>query len=484
MLMKNIITNNHFIIFGVIFSLLFGILLRFYNVNYEDLWFDELVSFWVSDPDILLAESFERNNSSEGTPFFFNFILKFFHKIFGYEPYVGRYLSATLGVLCIFSISYLAKIIKNDNSYILVMFLISLNVFLIKYSQELRVYSLMLFLNSLTLIHFIKITNHLDENKKVMANYFLFIFFQSCAVLSHPFSLIVFFSLILYLIIKLIFQKKSYKYLNYSILILLLFLLIYIPFYVVNTEPYPTWVKHHDPGFYTNYYFSKFFGSRLLGLIHLIILFFLMFKFRKKIIRDMKIETLLILIIFLSYFLPIIFGYMHEPILAPRYIIFVIMPIILLLCILIFELKNEILKFFFISLIVLTTIGNQITESNVQQFFKERPHYKSEFSKSLNEINKSDYKKFAINMGFAESNTKPYNQAIENYLNKLIEQKDLKNTFIKDISLNDQKNAHIWIICLEDLVTSNCDNFDIIKKYDILEKKFVNNVQLRLIKIL
>ena len=29
-----------------------GSILRGYNINFNDLWSDEMVSFWVSDPDI------------------------------------------------------------------------------------------------------------------------------------------------------------------------------------------------------------------------------------------------------------------------------------------------------------------------------------------------------------------------------------------------------------------------------------------------
>ena len=146
------LNKNYLVYFSIVCTILVGIIIRLYNLNFENLWFDEIVSFWISDPNITFLESYKRNNIAEGTPFLFNFILKINHQIFGYYPDVGRYLSCSFGILSIFSTAYLAKTIKNNNAYLLVLVLISLNVFLIKYSQELRVYSIVFFLCSLFIL--------------------------------------------------------------------------------------------------------------------------------------------------------------------------------------------------------------------------------------------------------------------------------------------------------------------------------------------
>ena len=142
------LNNKNLIIYFSFFFILVGVFLRFYNLNYENLWFDEIVSYWIADPKISFFESYQRNNIGEGTPFLFNFLIKILHIIFGYSPNVGRYLSCTVSALSIISIVFLMKTIKNNSSTLLIIFLVSLNIFLIKYSQELRVYSLVLFLSS------------------------------------------------------------------------------------------------------------------------------------------------------------------------------------------------------------------------------------------------------------------------------------------------------------------------------------------------
>ena len=60
--------------FFLIFILV-GIVLRFYNLNYDNLWFDEIASFWVSEPSINFSESISRNIQIEGSLFIYNFMV-------------------------------------------------------------------------------------------------------------------------------------------------------------------------------------------------------------------------------------------------------------------------------------------------------------------------------------------------------------------------------------------------------------------------
>ena len=146
------INLNKIINFFLFVSILIGILFRIYNINYDDLWFDEIATFWVTDPSITLPEMFERNRTTEGAPYFYYVLVYYLHKIFGYDPNIGRYLSSFFGIISIFSVSYICKLLKKNNSYKLSIFLVSLNVFLISYSVEFRSYMMLFFSTSVTLI--------------------------------------------------------------------------------------------------------------------------------------------------------------------------------------------------------------------------------------------------------------------------------------------------------------------------------------------
>ena len=133
--------ENNLLIYSVIFVIiLFGIVFRFYNLNYENLWLDEIYSFWVTDPNLSFAETYSRVQTTESIPFLYYYLVKVCNQIFGYDPIVGRYFSAFFGLLSIFSVGILCKKITQNESYLFATCLISLNIFLIVNSQEMRVY--------------------------------------------------------------------------------------------------------------------------------------------------------------------------------------------------------------------------------------------------------------------------------------------------------------------------------------------------------
>ena len=495
--MKRIENFKSLIILYVLFSLFFGILLRVYNLTFEDLWFDEMVSFWVSDPSITFKESYIRNNLIEGHPFLFNFLLKIIFNLFGYDPNLGRYFSCILSILSIFSVTYISKILSKDKSYLLTMFLISTNVFLIIYSQEARVFMLMFFLVSINLIFFFK-TLESDElkihSKKII---FLFIATHILMVLSNPFTLIISFSIILFSSINYLKFKTNIKSVNFSMGIIVLFIIFYLPYYLFNTLAYDdflVWIEHPSVKFYTNFCFSKFFGSRLLGIIHLIFLIGLIIKFKDQFVKLNDKKTILLIIIFLSYFLPITFGYIHYPILNSRYIIFVLIPIILIISHLIFEIKNIHIKRILISILVLFTLANQWTETNIKQFFKERGHHKSDLTSSFKYINNSRHLNFTFDTSFTEKNKEIFYKTINNYSKTLIEKSELNISILEDLDLllnnNNSKNIgfkkfdldYIWIICMVNLSKSKCSNLEINHEYFIVEEKNFIHANLKLIK--
>jgi len=82
----------------IIFLFLFALIIRAYNINYDNLWFDEILSFWVTEPKITLKESFLRHNKIEQIPYLYHFILKINFSIFFYDGYFGRFLSLIFNI--------------------------------------------------------------------------------------------------------------------------------------------------------------------------------------------------------------------------------------------------------------------------------------------------------------------------------------------------------------------------------------------------
>ena len=313
-----------------------GTLFRVYNVDYDDLWYDEIISFWVANPNFSFKETLVFHNQIETTSIVYNIILKNYFKVFDYNVFNGRIFSAFWGVLSIFTIAYLdKKLNKNSHSYLFSSFLIFLNIFLIGFSQELRNYTLLFFITSLTLIFFIKFL----ENKR---NYTLLFFFSLIFLFNiciHPFGFLIFFSLSFYFFLDLIIKKKF----NIPIIGVFLAVFIFSAFYyfqlfyiTTNSDADYYWfMENPSLKFYTNFHFSNYFGSRLVGGIFLLVLLYLIIKNFKKIL-EINYYTLFTIIIVFSYLIPIVFGYLFKPMLLPRHTMFNLIPIVLLLSNLIF----------------------------------------------------------------------------------------------------------------------------------------------------
>ena len=141
--------------------------------------------------------------------------------------------------------------------------------------------------------------------------------------------------------------------------------------------------------------------------------------------KNLELSTVLIFILFFSYFIPIIFGYLHQPILHPRYIIFVLIPIIVLISYLTVELDNKKVRYFIIFILTFLTLGNLVTETTFKQFFKDRPNHKPQYDFALKEISNSKYGDLSINLSFTKKNKLQFNQAIINYFEHIINKDNL-----------------------------------------------------------
>ena len=197
-MIKNI--YQYQILFLIVIS---GLILRIYNINFDDLWYDEIISFWVANPDHTTSESFSIHNDIEVIPPAFNFLLKLFFQLFGYDANLGRYFVGIFGILTIVVTYYLSKMLI-DNFFLLPTFLVSFNIFLLRYSQELRVYSVLIFFATLSLFLFFKLLN--KNPKKIDVIYFLITLLV--LVFLHFFSLFIVGSYIIYLLLIYLKKKK------------------------------------------------------------------------------------------------------------------------------------------------------------------------------------------------------------------------------------------------------------------------------------
>ena len=451
--------------------ILFALIVRTYNINYDNLWSDEISSFWITNPELSFKNSFFRHNLIEQIPYLYHLVLNLTFHIFFYDPLYGRYLSVIFNFFGIIISTLLIKKISKNNSYIFALFLFSSNIFLINYSQEMRPYSMIFFLCSVNL-YMLFLLDQKKNNTIISYKYFILIsFFQSLLLASHPFGFIVFFSIIFYFFINYIKKKTFNKTLGLSLIIVSIFSIFYLSYFFVSQKTFTSWIVNPDFKFYTNFYFSNFFGSRFLGLFHLIFLILLIFRSLKKNEKEKNFFNIFFIIIIFSYLLPISYGYIFNPIIVPRYIIFVLIPIISIISILTFRIRNRIIKNLIIFLFVFLNFGNHFTESTFKQFFTKRPYYKPNFEVMSEIILESNTKNFFIEMNNKNIELKYYYDAIANYIKEINKKKMEAPVYIKRNDFYNSNFNKSWIICLPNVSEDKCyNNKEIFNKNFQLEK--------------
>ena len=162
--MKNLIKlkNSNLRIF--LFVILSAVFLRFYNYNFQDFWWDELMEFFTVDPSLSLKGTYLRAHSitvgsaleydyATNANFYF-YIYKFFLGFFSYTPGVGRIITATFGLL----VFILSVIIYNrfiGKNLIFFSLLVSFNYYLVIQSQEFKYNIFFCFISLLSIFFFL-----------------------------------------------------------------------------------------------------------------------------------------------------------------------------------------------------------------------------------------------------------------------------------------------------------------------------------------
>jgi len=458
--------TEYFIILILIFV---GFVLRYHNLLLEDYWADEMIGFAQADPNLTFKETLrlihnpEFWDKSDQTPILFHLLLKYFYKFFGYNPEYGRIFTLLIGISVIPLALLVIRELNVKKGSLLFCFLLCTNIYLINYSQEVRPYILLFFLSFISIYFFLKTSNNLFNKNNFYFSSLVLILINVLGFLTHPFFLIIVASEILYsFIVALYLRKEFFKVLTVLIFSFIFSLLIQYE-YIISLINLPDfWIENPSIKFISDFYFSRFFGSKIMGTTYLLLTILLFLTFRKKIFSLNNYYLFLIIIIFLSYFLPLIYGYIRMPVLHDRYIIFILIPILAFISVLTYELKNTKLRKIIISILLIINISHLYYEISNKVF------YKPEVNKILILINKESQQEYSKNIFIDKQKNPPY---FKNYIVRL------NNYIINGFLLLEEKEIlyqkNFWLICyIEEGL--DCSKSDIEEKFEtkkILKKK-------------
>ena len=458
-LKKTKILSNNFLILFLIFFVT-TVLFRFFHLHFDDYWFDEINSFWLADPRISDQNTYIQRYLTPGQPdqVAFYFFLKYFFKIFGYNDVIGRYFPFIFGCLSIPIIAYSSFKIKNNSSFLFLFFLLSINTYLIGYSQEVRVYSLFFFVSSINIFLFIKLINNISQKSE----WYLYLFFLISNIINvslHIFGFLIVISQIVFFF-YLYYSNKSIQ--SKLILFTLLSALLGLAFnyeFIFYKYDINTWIPSFESKFFFDFFFSKFFGSKIMGAIYLLTLVYLLIKFKFLILNKNRNLFFLLILIISTYLIPIIYSLLVRPVLIDRYIIFVLIPVLILITHLIWNLKEKKIKYFLIFLLSFSTITNTFIELN----FKKAG--KPQFTELLNKIDN----KISKNITFSTNEDTEFIILSNYFLNK----KTFQEKNLEIIKFNQiKKISKVWVVCYSPLNTFDCSNkFSTVKEFKSIKNK-------------
>jgi mannosyltransferase len=328
-LIENIRIERHTLI--LIAILILGLFLRLYCLTCESLWLDEGYSVtWAKQEPSEMIEAVSRDVHP---PLYF-LILHYWIALFGDAEFTIRLLSVIFGFIAIFMMCRVGSLIFDRNVGLLSSLILSLSVFHIHYSQEIRGYSLMVLLALFSMYFFIRL---FQERKNSMS--VLYILSSTLLLYTHFFGLLVIAAQNTYLILEFMLSRKrpSLGFVRWLLLQAILFVLFlpWLGFLVRQMQivqsgaflgwlPVPTIISLITTLFVYSAYFSEsaplwvLASSTLLVLVYLILSTNSLLVFKAFGLRPRRLDSgnTLLLVWLLT---PIVLPFIVSQFLAPIY---------------------------------------------------------------------------------------------------------------------------------------------------------------------
>lgn len=376
------IKHSDFIILFFVLSI--ATYLRFLHLTTSSLWFDELSTMKVCDPELSWSEWLNNLKTREVMPPLFFFIERILFKIFGYSDIVVRGFSAVCGVLGVYGMFLLGKELSSSKLGLIFASLLTVNFFSISYSQEARPYAMALMFSIFCIYSFIRLVKHLRK-----VDVYIFSLFCTCTLYSIFYSMFFVFALGIVMIILLFTDSNDFKLqLNrYSLATAVVFVLCLplIPIFLFAAKIKSFWIPPITSDFAINFFWGYFGDSALLKpIIILLIISYLVVSFQDKSelssIRKSanQLSFLIFSLVIISIFIiPYIYSMTVVPMLFPRYTIEVSAIFIMMIGMGIYLVKSMVFKYIILfTFLVLSVLDVVVSREYYKNSIYSRPQYK------------------------------------------------------------------------------------------------------------
>ncbi|WP_298139569.1 glycosyltransferase family 39 protein [Flavobacterium sp.] len=469
--------------------LVFAAILRFYHIDFQSIWLDEIHTMNEANPNVGFFDLYDIIMAGEQMPPLYFYSLYFLFKIFGYTTFVARVYSAFVGVISVFSIFLLGKEIFNKKTGIFAALIITINPFHLYYSQDARPYMFLFLFTTLAFYYLIKFIKNNNQKSAI-----LYGLASALMIYSHFFGLFVLFTQYLLMLFFIIISKTENrkKFFINSFLSGVITLILFIPaikIFIKVTQIKEFWIPAPTLDVYT-LIFKEFFGNSelVLTLIGLLIFVYFIKLFKEKdskvsyesIIENKTIFSFIILIpwIVIVTLIPLIRSYLSIPMIISRYFITVLPAVILIIAIAFYYFKNRIFQTSILVLLVIFSITDIVV---VKKYYSSIN--KAQFREATNFIIQNNAKKEKVvsslgwYMPYFLKNGKVNYEIIDKPLDAFIAEMQQDSTKIKPFWYIDgfgreykPSEATLAFISANFYIENNYDGFQAWTKHFILLK--------------
>ncbi len=253
-------------------ALILAAFFRLKGLAFQSMWLDEISTLWYCSPERSFSIIFDYCLNGEVNPPFFYFLIWIWQKAFGTAEYTVRLLPAIAGILGVAAIYLLGRELFSPRSGIYAALLAALLPIHIYYSQEVRGYSLIFLLCTLSFLFMIRILK--KHNVPDVAMYTVF---TALMLYTHYYGLFVYAAQLLFLAVYFLLYRKvvslsSLKYMVFSILLVVFIYLPWLPTIRKMAEVQNFWAGNPGHYFFITYFTSYFGREPFVYLISLLLI--------------------------------------------------------------------------------------------------------------------------------------------------------------------------------------------------------------------
>jgi uncharacterized membrane protein len=336
----------------IYFGLLVAFTLRVFNLNYDGLWNDELLTAVTSNPRLSVLEIIHIMKGDVHPPLH-PILSNLWSKLFIHSDTTLRLLNVFFGVWGVYAGYLLAKELFNKKVALYAFGFLIINSFLIRYSQEARSYALLSLLANFSFYYFVR----LIKKGYTHRNAIYYVIATTAMLYTHYFALLVIASQFVAFFFLVDWKKFRIKTVHYILTFAIpnIFFLYWAQFIFKRADKeFQTWRDPATPDLIFDY-LKIFFNDYLLSTVSLLLLSItLLYFLSRKLIKNNWTEsffregrfgiTLLLIWLLIYFFIPYIKSNFTTSMMVNRYFIPLVVPIVILLAFYLSKIGNSRLR--------------------------------------------------------------------------------------------------------------------------------------------